>query len=480
MQGCATAATIDNARRLAAVDDIAAALGVRPGQTVADTLALWPRLEVHDADTEADAAALKALAAWCLRFAPAVALDAPDGVFLDIDGCAHFWGGEAGMAHAVRDRLARQGIPARIAIADTFAAAWALARYGADDITLSQGDAAARLAPLPVAALRVEPLTVHRLARLGVRTIAQMHALPRPAVQKRFGASVLLQLDRALGAAEEVLDFVHPPPPWTARRVFAEPVSRPEAFQQLVRDLAEALCAKLERAGLAARRFALVLHRVDGENAGRGVGAALPMRDPKRLAALFAPKLETVDPGFGVEAAVLVAHDVAPLQHAQADLVAAAADVRNADLAPLVDRLRNRLGADNVWRAAPFASYVPERAVTRTPPLAAPTGQGWPPDRPRPVRLFRKPLPIEAVAPVPDDPPLLFRWRGRTHRIRRAEGPERIGAEWWRAAWADNDIDRVRDYYRVEDEAGARYWLFRTGLYGHDRPTKWFLHGVFA
>ncbi len=84
---------------------------------------------------------------------------------------------------------------------------------------------------------------------------------------------------------------------------------------------------------------------------------------------------------------------------------------------------------------------------------------------------------------MPDDPPLLFRWRGRLHRIRRAEGPERIGAEWWRAPWADvreDGVERVRDYYRVEDEAGARFWVFRTGVYGGERPARWWLHGVFV
>ena len=74
----------------------------------------------------------------------------------------------------------------------------------------------------------------------------------------------------------------------------------------------------------------------------------------------------------------------------------------------------------------------------------------------------------------------MFRWQGRTHRIHSAEGPERIAAEWWRKPWSENEIDRVRDYYQVEDDAGRRFWLFRTGLYGAERPTRWWLHGLFA
>lgn len=466
-------------RRLAALDELAASNGAFIGQGAADAQAILPQLKLLDAAPEEDAAALSHLAHWCARFSPSVAIDTPDGLFIDIDGCDHLWGGEEAMARTLRDRLARDGMPARLAIADTFGAAWALARFGEDDIAIVHGDPAPHLFALPVAALRLEPGIIASLRRLGLKTVGEVLQLPRAALRKRFGVALSLQLGRALGAEDEALSFLHPPAPWSVRRVFAEPITRPEHMQRIVHELTQALCARLDTAGLGARNFTAVFHRVDGASAQRGVNASLPMRDPKRLAALFAPKLEDLDPGFGVEAVMLTAEGAEPLRVAQSDLVQAAADARNADLAPLIDRLRNRLGAENVWCAAPFPSHVPERAVTRIAPLDKAQG-AWPEDRPRPIRLFKRPQPIEAVAPVPDDPPVLFRWRGTTHRVRRAEGPERIGSEWWRKPWAENGVARVRDYYRVEDETGARFWLFRTGLYGGDQPTRWYLHGLFA
>lgn len=478
--GFATVTTQENARRLAAIDPVAREAGVRLGQSVADTLAVFPELTLFDAEPEDDARALTALASWCARFSPSVAVDGVDGVFLDIDGCAHFWGGEEDMARALQKRLAEQQIPARIAVADTFGAAWALSHYGAAPLTVLSDSSPRALAPLPVAALRVERKVSDQLWRLGLKTIGHVLALPRPALQKRFDKTLLRQLDYALGAADETLSFLHPPAPWIVRRVFSEPLTAPASLQKLLFDLSETLCSRLYNSGLGARRFQATFYRVDGETGRRSIGAALPMHDAKRLAALFAPKLETLDPGFGVEVVTLEADGVQPLRAVQTDLVAAAADARNADLAPLIDRLRNRLGADNVWRAAPYPSHAPERAVTRLSPLDAPQRETWRADQKRPVRLFQRPQPIEVIAPVPDDPPVLFRWQGRTHRVRNAEGPERIGAEWWRREWAENSVDRLRDYYRVEDENGARFWVFRTGLYGHERATRWYLHGLFA
>ncbi|MES1197534.1 MAG: DNA polymerase Y family protein [Pseudomonadota bacterium] len=470
----------DNARRLAAVDAIAAAAGLRPGQSMTDALALCPQMKIVEAEPEEDQRALTRLADWCLRFSPAVAVDAPDGILLDIDGCAHLWGGEEALAHAMLQRLAAQDIPARAAIADTFGAAWALARYGAEDVTIAAHNDTRRLAPLPVAALRIDETVADQLRHLGLKTIAHLTAMPRAALRKRFGAGLMLQLARALGEEEGALIFRTPPARWIERAVFAEPISTPEAVARIITDLAVRLCAKLDEYGLGALRFDAAFHRCDGETTRRTVRAALPLRDIKRLAALFAPKLESVDPGFGVEIVTLTALRVQPLTYAQADLDQANPQAAAADLAPFVDRLVNRFGAERVWRATVQESHVPERAVTRVAPLTPATKRLWASCQPRPVRLFARPHPIDALAVAPDDPPFLFRWQGRAHRIRNAEGPERIAAEWWRKPWSDNEIDRVRDYYQVEDEAGARFWLFRTGLYGSERPTRWWLHGLFA
>lgn len=470
----------DNARRLAAVDAIAAAAGLSPGQSMTDALALCPQVKIVEAEPEEDERALTRLADWCLRFSPAVAVDAPDGLLLDIDGCAHLWGGEEALARAMLQRLAAQNIPARLAIADTFAAAWALARCGPDAVTIAAHDDARCLAPLPVAALRIDEAIADQLRHLGLKTIGHLTAMPRAALRKRFGAGLLLQLGRALGEEESALIYRRPPTPWIERAVFAVPISTPEDIARIITDLAGRLCAKLDEYGRAARRFDAAFHRCDGEATQRNVRTALPLREGKRLAALFAPKLESVDPGFGIEIVTLTALRTQPLSHAQADLDGANPHAAAADLAPFVDRLVNRFGAERVWRAALQESHVPERAVTRVAPLAAPTKRVWARNQSRPVRVFARPQPVDALAVAPDDAPFLFRWQGRTHRIRNAEGPERIAAEWWRKPWSDNAIDRVRDYYQVEDESGARFWLFRTGLYGADRPTRWWLHGLFA
>jgi protein ImuB len=153
-------------------------------------------------------------------------------------------------------------------------------------------------------------------------------------------------------------------------------------------------------------------------------------------------------------------------------------------LAALVDRLGNRLGLTNLRAVAPCESHLPERAVAILPALDTHRAgrSSWPEGVPRPVRLFAPPEPIEAMALVPDDPPVMFRWRRLLHRVRRADGPERIAEEWWRMPDPTRIADptAIRDYYRVEDESGRRFWLFRAGLYLPDRSADWFLHGVFA
>ena len=484
-------------RVLAAVSPDAAAAGLFPGQRVTDAQALRPNLVLAEAEPEADARALEALADWCVRFSPAVAPDPPDGLFLDIGGVAHLWGGEAEMAADLAARLGRDGLSARIAVADTAGAAWALARSpaaAAEPQVLAPGGREGEapppeLAGLPLAALRLEPAAVERLSRLGLRRIGQLAVLPRAPLARRFGAGVVLRLDQALGRAPEALAFRRPPTPWFSRLDLAEPVSAPDDLARLCRDAALALCARLEAAGRGARRFRLDFHRVDGAPVGLELGLSRAARDPERLARLFLPRLETLDPGFGVEAVSLQATEAEVLAPGQADLASLLEPVEGPEaLAPLIDRLSARLGPRRVWRSGPRESHVPERSVGRTAALeaadpkamAGPAG-GWPAWRPRPLRLLDRPEPLEGViALTPDEPPRQFRWRRRVHRIHLAEGPERIGAEWWRGPIEAVRTDQVRDYYRVEDQDGVRFWVFRSGLHDHDRPVRWWLHGLFG
>ncbi|MDB5483472.1 MAG: protein imuB [Caulobacteraceae bacterium] len=476
-------------RRLYAVDAGAAALGLFVGQKATDAAALVPELVLDDADPATDAAALTALADWCARFSPAVALDPPGGLFLDITGVAHLWGGERTMAADLTARLARNGLAVRTAIAGTPGSAWALAHFGEPGgAVLAPGGERAVLAPLPAAALRLAPEEAAQIVRLGLSTVGSLAALPRDQVTRRFGPGVVLRLDQALGQVREALTFRRPPTPWFARLAFAEPISVPEDLARAARDIAERLCVRLEAEGRGARRFELCFHRLDGAVHRLIVGLALPGRHAGVIARLLIPKLETVDPGFGIEVVTLAADGVEPLSARQGRLDEDRDVALEEGVAPLVDRLTNRLGEDAVWRAEPFPSHDPERAVQRRPPLSpaagsspgSPSGSGWDPARPRPLRLFRRPEPIEAMAPVPDDPPVFFRWRGAGHRVRRAEGPERLAEEWWRHPFEDDEPGRVRDYYRVEDETGARFWVFRDGLYAPDTHPRWWLHGLFG
>ncbi|MFN3575261.1 MAG: DUF6504 family protein [Phenylobacterium sp.] len=466
------------ARRLCAVDEAAAALGLFPGQKAADAAALVPDLATAEAEPEADARALAALVDWCVRFSPAVAADPPDGLFLDVSGLSHLWGGERALLADFRRRLAANGLTVRCAIADTAGAAWALARHGDGAAICPEGEQGQALSRLPPGALRLEADAAAQLERLGLRTIGQVARLPRGELGRRFGAETLRRLDQALGKAPEALSFRRPPSPFAERLAFAEPISALEDLSRVCADITAALCARLAAAGRGARRFELAYHRLDGKPLTAEVGLAVVARETLRIVRLFSPKLEHLDPGFGIESATLCAYEVEPLVEHQAGLETHIGEAAG-DLAPLVDRLTNRLGPERVWTSRPVESHVPERAVTRAGPLAPLPAESWDRARPRPVRLFRRPEPIEAVALIPDDPPVQFRWRGRLHRVRLAEGPERIGAEWWKAAIEDVSAAHIRDYYRVEDEAGGRFWIFRAGLYEAGTPAKWWLHGLF-
>lgn len=462
------------------MDKAAAKAGLFAGQKATDAMALIPDLTTAEAEPEADAAALTALVDWCVRFSHAVAADGADGLFLDVGGVAHLWGGEAQLVADFRERLARNGLYFRCAIADTPGAAWALAHHGKSPVIVSPpGGQADLLAYLPPAALRLEPEAAAQMERLGLRLLCQVIGLPRAPLARRFGAHTLMRLDQAMGRAEEALTFRRPPNPWFARLAFFEPISALEDLQRVARDVAAKLCERLEREGSGAKRFELSFHRLDGKTYPLTIGLSLAGRDPIRIARLFAPKLETVDPGFGIEVVTMSAEGVEAISGRQVRLDSLREASVEEGLAPLVDRLVNRLGEGRVWKAQAVESHVPEQSVRAGSALTA-IPPGWNPEFPRPVRLFRQPELLENVmALIPDDPPGQFRWRKRIHRVVRAEGPERIAAEWWREPdILDVGVDQVRDYYRVEDHEGARFWVYRAGLAAPD--AQWFLHGLFG
>ena len=459
---------------IAAADAAAQALGLYPGMALAHAQAMVPGLLVADADPAGDDRARARLAAWCLRLSPLTAPDT-DGLWIDATGCTHLHGGEAAMLETVLARLADDGISARAAIADTPGAAHALARHSPGPVTVAlPGGTEAAIAPLPVAVLRLEAEAAATLHRLGLETVAQLLALPRAPFARRFGAAVLTRLDQAMGRIAEPITPVTPPGTPEARLAFPEPLLTAESFCAVIARLVRRVCRTLEQAGQGARHMDLVFERVDGTVQAVRIGTARPSRDAPHLARLLEEQVETVDPGLGVDAMRLVVPFAEPLAFAQIANLAAEPE---ADVAALVDRLSNRLGADRVWRAAPVESDVPERSVRRVnsvSPAGKLGGRRWP----RPTRLLHPPQPVEMVSGLPDQPPAAFTWRRHRHRVRRADGPERITGEWWRR---DAETLAVRDYWQIEDEGGRRFWLYRRGD-GQDAETgdlRWFVHGVF-
>jgi protein ImuB len=478
-----TIEAIRGVRHLVAVGVHGEAQGLSPGQTLTAARAFCPALVPLDADPVADEAALARLAAWCERYTPMAAPDPPDGLWLDITGCTAVFAGEAELAQDLATRLERNAIPCRLGIADATGAAWALAHAGTNRTILPSGKEKAALADLPITSLRLDAGTVTGLRRLGLRTVGDLLRIPRAQITARFGALPVLRLDQALGAIEEAIDWPRPPIEWHERLAFVEPIGTPEDLASALVQLAERLCLRLAEQDKGGQCFVARFFRVDGVVPRIAVSTALPVRDAGYLGKLLREKLDTIDPGFGIEVIALEAEIVAPLQAPQTRLADVAAQDASDRLAGVVDTLSNRLGADRVSRVVPYASHVPERTVRRVPPL--PVRQpAWvgDPAAPRPIRLLRRPEEIEVIAPVPDDPPVRFRWRGVSHRVRAAAGPERIAAEWWRGKRSGErpETDLIRDYYRVEDSDGARFWIFRAGLHAADRMPRWYLHGLFG
>ena len=481
---------------VAAASPAATALGIETGMALTQVRASLPQAVVRDAEPAGDAADLERLAILLARrWAPVVALSDPDGLFVDLTGVAHLHGGEARFAARLVRLLARAGFAARIAIADTAGAAWALARHGAATVTLCPpGAHADAIAPLPAAALRLEDKTLALFRRLGVETVADVRALPRAPFARRFGKVAARRLDQALGHAGEPLDPVIPSETIRVSQRFAEPLGGAEAIAHWLGQLAPRLTTALAEAGQGARVLLCIADRVDGVPQVIRVGLARPNRDPAHLLRLMVRRIEEIDPGFGIDALHLHVRRAEPLGPQPFD---ERLEARATDLGPLVDTLANRAAA--LWRHAPVESHVPERSVAQAPPLDPPAtdhsrpkrddvrqldarapDHPWHPRRPRPVQLLRRPEALDhVVAELPDRPPMRFTWRGKRHIVVRADGPERIAGEWWRRK---SERDAVRDYFRVEDEDGQRFWLFRRGD-GERTATGdmgWYLHGRFG
>jgi protein ImuB len=490
--GLVTAVATAGRALVTTVDAAAAANGIAPGLSVADARAVAPALRVHPADPAGDAAGLARLADWCTRYTPWTAVESADegngaGLWLDVTGCAHLFGGEAALLGDLLARLSRFGHAARAAIADTPGAAWAAARFIDDlqgaGIVIAPKSARDHLIPLPVAALRLPAAMAAELQRLGLRRVGDLLPMPRAALARRFGCLLADRLDQALGLLDEPLSPRRPVVPHQVRLAVAEPLLTAEGIAEALRRLLRRLCRQFDAEQIGGRRLELSLYRVDRTVQRTAIGTSRPNRDPQAFERLFAERIATIDPGFGIEAMALAAPQVEPLTALQMALDSnppprsggGQGGGSEPELASLIDTIGNRLGFDSLRRPAPRESHIPERAVAAVSPLADRKQTTWPALPPRPLRLFARPEPIEAIALLPDHPPVMFRWHAQLHRVRHAEGPERIEPEWWRPT---DETAHPRDYFRVEDEFGRRFWLYRAGQ--PPAGGRWYLHGVFG
>jgi len=471
---------LKSALRIVATDRKAERLGLHPGLAVADARARVPNIDVVEMDRSADVVFLEALADFCDRYTPLVALDPPDGLVLDVTGCAHLFAGEDGLHADLLDRLTRGGVEAHATIAGTPDTARALARF-ADIAIVSPGREKEAVAPLPIAALDIEAESVKGLVRAGLKTIAAIANEPRQPLAARFGATLVNRLARVLGEKDARIRARRPLPPCVAEQRFAEPIGAESDILMSLKNLAAETGDILLRRGEGGRLFAAAFYRTDGTVRRLGVETGRPVRDPATLERLFRERLDSLidplDPGFGfdlIRLEVTATDTFVPAQTGLDNTI-----VEDEEVAALVDRLATRFGTGAVLRFVAHDTHIPERAASAVPAIDLEgTRAHWPapdPDAPvRPVHMFAPPQPITTMAEVPDGPPLRFRWRKVLHQIVRAEGPERITPEWWRTPAP------ARDYYRIEDMEGRRYWVFREGLYDSEGAApRWFLHGIF-
>jgi protein ImuB len=480
--------------RIAALNEAAEAAGLVVGEPLADARAKAGFLQVRAVDPAADDAALRRLTLWATRYTPTASpcdeANGADGFFLDVEGSSHLFGGEDKLVTDLAARLHRHfALPARLAVADTAGAAWAVSRFHAQNsCILPPGRQAEALAPLPVEALRLSPDTCATLRRLGFKTVGALADKPRAPFAARFSKELLRRLDQALGRIDEPLVPITPPPVYHSLRYLLEPIVTQEAVVALASRLMQTLAHVLTRDDVGARVLKLSLYRVDGEVKTLDIALTLPTRSVPHVARLIALKLEsaaaTDDAGFGFEAVGLAVSRAEPMPARQTELTSAGLEDRTERCAALVDKLQQRLGPHSVRRFEAVASHIPERAEM----LATVNGAALQCRVPEPARDPQANSPVrpllllphaepaeDVMALVPEGPPRRFRWRGVTYEIEHAEGPERIATEWWRSPAL------TRDYYLVEDLNGHRFWLFREGLFGREtKKADWFVHGLFA
>lgn len=467
------AAKIRGRMVITAANALATAQGITKDMVVADARALVPGIEVLDEQPGLNDRLLKAIGEWCIRYTPVTSVDPSDGLILDISGCAHLWNGERDYLKDITGKLKEKGYAVRSAIADTIGCAWAIAHHGKVKAIIEPGKQLEALLPLPPAALRLEPVVLDKLNKLGLYTVGKFIHMPRSALRKRFGQHTLLRIDQALGSQVELLTPIHTIEPYSERLPCLEPILTSTGIEIALQRLLGMLCQRLQKEGKGVRAAHLKCFRVDGKQQQITIGTSRATYNTAHLFKLFELHIDTIEPALGIELFVLEASKVEDVVINQEAMWSTTTGLEDIKVIELIDRINGKLG-DIVHRYLPDEHYWPERSIRQATSIQEKPTTEWKSERPRPDHILPQPELVDVMAPVPDYPPINFRYKGMMHKIKRADGPERIEREWWM------DAGEHRDYYAVEDAEGRRYWLFRLGHYDNAIMPKWYIHGFFA
>ena len=459
---------------ITAANNLSQSKGITIGMSLADARAFIPGLEVLEDRPEICQKLLVSLAEWCIRYSPVVSIDLPEGLMINLTGCAHLWGGESNYIQAIIKRFNDFGYQVKAAISDTIGTSWAVARFGENRSVISKGQQLNAIQSLPPAALRLESEIVERLEKLGLRKIEQFIDMPRTTLRRRFGQQILHCIDQALGITQETKEPVKPLEPYQERLPCLEPISTITGIEIALHSLLNTLCQRLQKEQKGLRNAVFMGFRIDGKMEKISIATTRPSCNPEHLFKLLEIKLSTIEPALGIELFILESSIVEPLPVQQDEIWRDKEHLNNHGFSELLDRIGEKIGLQNIYRFLPDEHHWPERSYKKATTLYKEDAVEWPVCRPRPLRLLPYPQAIEVTAPIPDYPPMLFRHKGKLHKIIKADGPERIESEWWLQEC------QHRDYYCVEDEEGCRYWIFRDGHYEAGKLFQWFLHGFFA
>jgi len=465
---------IGNSDRIFCVNQAARESGIHPGTSVTDAQSICPDLLTEPQDALRESKLLSALHIWADKFSPRVSLAPPDGLLLDVTGCAHLFGGEREMAELILHEAADLKMTARIGIANTRRAASGFAKQGQSDITISDAqNEHTQVARLTIDALDLDSRVTDDLRRLGVETIGDLRRFKSSELARRFSVRLTTALDELRGHRADPIVPNAAPPSFAARMTLPEPIARIEDVMSILERLAERVCARLNEKGYAARGFELTVRCVDTGEHHRSIGFATPSRDIAPILRQFQRPLETIKLEFGADQFRLVALNTEIFNHRQlkaGDAMEAQQDAIDQTLTTL----GNRLGFDRLYRPLAGAGHTAERETTfipvvdHTPAKAQPDQLTYP----RPEVVFP---PLYIRVEEPGHPPKRFTWRGKTYDLASTKGRERISP----VPWDDPQTifeAYTRDYWRVRTVCGRLFWLM---TFAKPSELDWFICGEF-